>query len=163
MNFNAWTTDFSEDPLVAFLGEMNAGLDEYLGEPGAATVPRIDAQRDRRSAPLSEHNYSPPADEFKDIHPMSLPLMLPESLDIRQDWLDPASQDVDSLNPLLTSKLHEPYLATPIGTVSAWNEIGPAHQYQPVFRHPTSLYPDSANSQMGTSGLFCSICCNTVS
>lgn len=30
LNFNAWTTDFSEDPLVAFLGEMNQGLSEYL-------------------------------------------------------------------------------------------------------------------------------------
>lgn len=30
LNFNAWTTDFSEDPLVAFLGEMNEGLSEYL-------------------------------------------------------------------------------------------------------------------------------------
>lgn len=30
LNFNAWTTDFSEDPLVAFLGEMNQGLSGYL-------------------------------------------------------------------------------------------------------------------------------------
>jgi len=30
LNFNAWTTDFSEDPLVAFLGEMNKGLAGYL-------------------------------------------------------------------------------------------------------------------------------------
>ena len=30
LNFNAWTTDFSEDPLVAFLGEMNQDLSGYL-------------------------------------------------------------------------------------------------------------------------------------
>ncbi|OFE12345.1 hypothetical protein PHACT_03670 [Pseudohongiella acticola] len=34
LNFNAWTTDFSEDPLVAFLGEMNTGLDSYLTASG---------------------------------------------------------------------------------------------------------------------------------
>lgn len=28
--FNAWETDFSEDPLVSFLGEMNDGLAKYL-------------------------------------------------------------------------------------------------------------------------------------
>tara|TARA_R110002072_G_scaffold303107_2_gene493829 strand:- start:109682 stop:111106 length:1425 start_codon:yes stop_codon:yes gene_type:complete len=31
LNFNAWSTDFSEDPLVAFLGEMNAGLQQHIG------------------------------------------------------------------------------------------------------------------------------------
>ncbi len=34
LNFNAWTTDFSEDPLVAFLGEMNANLEDHLEESG---------------------------------------------------------------------------------------------------------------------------------
>lgn len=74
---------------------------------------------------------SPPASEWKDIHPKSLPLMLPESLDIRQAWLDPVNQDIDTLDPLLTPKLHEPHLATPIGNVSAWNEIGPAIKIYP--------------------------------
>jgi hypothetical protein len=32
--FNAWTTDFTEDPLVAFLGEMNIGLEKYLVRAG---------------------------------------------------------------------------------------------------------------------------------
>mgnify|MGYP003645330650 CR=1 FL=1 len=30
--FNAWETDFSEDPLVSFLGEMNEGLKSLIGE-----------------------------------------------------------------------------------------------------------------------------------
>ncbi|TRY30146.1 P-loop NTPase fold protein [Aliiglaciecola sp. M165] len=30
--FNAWETDFSQDPLVAFLGEMTSGLKELIGE-----------------------------------------------------------------------------------------------------------------------------------
>lgn len=30
--FNAWETDFSEEPLVAFLGEMNDGLKDLIGE-----------------------------------------------------------------------------------------------------------------------------------
>lgn len=29
--FNAWATDFSDDPLVSFLGEMNDGLDDLIG------------------------------------------------------------------------------------------------------------------------------------
>jgi len=29
--FNAWKTDFSEDPLVSFLGEINEGLSELVG------------------------------------------------------------------------------------------------------------------------------------
>jgi hypothetical protein len=30
--FNAWATDFSEDPLVSFLGEMNDGLEALIGK-----------------------------------------------------------------------------------------------------------------------------------
>lgn len=30
--FNAWATDFSEDPLVSFLGEMNEGLEALIGK-----------------------------------------------------------------------------------------------------------------------------------
>lgn len=30
--FNAWETDFSDDPLVSFLGEMNEGLKSLIGE-----------------------------------------------------------------------------------------------------------------------------------
>lgn len=37
LSFNAWATDFSEDPLVAFLGEMNQNLDEYLIGQGAVS------------------------------------------------------------------------------------------------------------------------------
>lgn len=29
--FNAWSTDFATDPLVAFLGEMNRGLEDLIG------------------------------------------------------------------------------------------------------------------------------------
>ena len=31
LKFNAWATDFSSDPLVAFLGEMNDQLSDFLG------------------------------------------------------------------------------------------------------------------------------------
>lgn len=30
--FNAWETDYAADPLIAFLGEMNSSLEEYLKE-----------------------------------------------------------------------------------------------------------------------------------
>ncbi len=32
--FNAWETDFAEDPLVAFLGEMNSSLGDFLSKKG---------------------------------------------------------------------------------------------------------------------------------
>ncbi len=32
--FNAWETDFAEDPLVAFLGEMNSSLGDFLKKQG---------------------------------------------------------------------------------------------------------------------------------
>lgn len=32
--FNAWETDFADDPLIAFLGEMNSSLEELLSEKG---------------------------------------------------------------------------------------------------------------------------------
>jgi len=35
--FNAWATDFSEDPLVSFLGEMNDGLNNLIGSSGPAS------------------------------------------------------------------------------------------------------------------------------
>lgn len=34
LKFNAWATDFSSDPLIAFLGEMNDQLGEFIGEEG---------------------------------------------------------------------------------------------------------------------------------
>lgn len=34
LTFNAWATDFSSDPLIAFLGEMNDQLGEFIGEEG---------------------------------------------------------------------------------------------------------------------------------
>ncbi len=34
LKFNAWDTDFSSDPLIAFLGEMNDQLGEFIGEEG---------------------------------------------------------------------------------------------------------------------------------
>ena len=32
--FNAWETDFSDDPLISFLGEMNEGLKDLIGTSG---------------------------------------------------------------------------------------------------------------------------------
>src|SRR5690554_1341005 len=32
LHFSAWETDFSEDPLVSFLGEMNNGLTKLIGK-----------------------------------------------------------------------------------------------------------------------------------
>jgi len=54
--FNAWTTDFSDDPLVAFLGEMNSGLEDLIGgskesKKAWRTTKKIGANLVRRGIP----------------------------------------------------------------------------------------------------------------
>ena len=36
--FNAWDSDFTGDPLVSFIGEMRASLDQSLKNAGASTA-----------------------------------------------------------------------------------------------------------------------------
>ncbi len=73
----------------------------------------------------------PPVPEWSHIHPKSLPLMLPDDQELRQAWLSPDLRDVTQLDHLLEPKLYEPHWATPIGKVSAWNEIGEAYLIRP--------------------------------
>lgn len=68
----------------------------------------------------------PPVPEWEQIHPKSIPLMLPEDATLRQNWLNPDIHDVEQFDHLLTPKLNGPHIATPIGKVSQWNEIGPS-------------------------------------
>lgn len=54
--FNAWATDFSPDPLVAFLGEMNDGLEGLIGnstksKKAWAKTKKVGEQIARRGAP----------------------------------------------------------------------------------------------------------------
>ncbi len=70
----------------------------------------------------------PPPDNkrwVRDIHPKSMPLMLPDDQATLDAWLDPAEQDVSRFNELLAPSIRLTLVATPIGKVSKWNEIGP--------------------------------------
>lgn len=59
------------------------------------------------------------------IHPKSIPLMLPDDQPTLDAWLDPVNQDVTQFTELLTPRIRLKLIATPIGKVSKWNEIGP--------------------------------------
>ncbi|MEX0740574.1 MAG: SOS response-associated peptidase family protein [Pseudohongiella sp.] len=59
------------------------------------------------------------------IHPKSMPLILPDDQATLDAWLDPAEQDVSRFNELLQPRIRLKLVATPIGKVSKWNEIGP--------------------------------------
>ncbi|MDO8271257.1 MAG: SOS response-associated peptidase family protein [Gammaproteobacteria bacterium] len=73
----------------------------------------------------------PPVPEWEMIHPKSIPLMLPEDAQLRQHWLNPEIQEVEQFEYLLIPKLDGPHIATPIGKVSQWNEIGPSFTISP--------------------------------
>lgn len=59
------------------------------------------------------------------IHPKSMPLILPDDQPTLDAWLDPAIRDVSQFDDLLVPKIRLKLVATPIGKVSKWDEIGP--------------------------------------
>lgn len=68
-----------------------------------------------------------PLPEWKDIHPDSMPLMLPiDQPDVLRAWLNPEVSDVQRFEPLLVPQIRVPQLVTPIDRPSKWNATGPA-------------------------------------
>lgn len=65
------------------------------------------------------------------IHPKSLPLMLAPHKPTLDAWLDPSNNDVRDFDELLEPKVRQQLVATAIGKVSKWNEVGPG-QVVPV-------------------------------
>lgn len=63
---------------------------------------------------------------WKNIHPDSMPLMLPMSHDVIDAWLDPQNQQVDQFELLLVPTIRYPQTVTKIGKVSKWNEVADA-------------------------------------
>lgn len=59
------------------------------------------------------------------IHPKSIPLILPHDQSTLDTWLNPSMNEVDIFEALLTPVVPRDLIATPIGKVSQWNEIGP--------------------------------------
>ncbi|MGM0633635.1 MAG: SOS response-associated peptidase family protein [Pseudomonadota bacterium] len=67
----------------------------------------------------------PPPAEWKEIHPKSMPLMLPvEDTATLDAWLDPGVQDVERFDALLQPRIAMDQLLTPIDRPSRWNERG---------------------------------------
>ena len=65
----------------------------------------------------------PPLDEWKQIHPGSMPLMLPvENKQLINQWLAPGFQDVEVFNDLLIPRILQTQRLTPIEKPSLWNE-----------------------------------------
>lgn len=74
----------------------------------------------------------PPLPEWQDIHTKASPLMLPLDPAVLHQWMDPQLTDVAQLAHLLQPGIVVPQVVTPIGKVSAWNEIGEAKILQPA-------------------------------
>lgn len=66
-----------------------------------------------------------PLAQWRDIHPQSMPLMLPwDDADLIQRWLDPGNSHVASFEPLLQPAVSVTQRVVRIDKPSQWNEIG---------------------------------------
>jgi len=59
-----------------------------------------------------------------------MPLMLTPDKATLDAWLDPSNDDVRQFDKLLEPRLTQPLVATAIGKVSKWNEIGPDQEVE---------------------------------
>lgn len=67
----------------------------------------------------------PPCEQLKDVHPKSMPLMLPlDNQAIIDSWLDPHQNQVELFEPFLLPCIHENLVITPIDRPSKKNPIG---------------------------------------
>jgi putative SOS response-associated peptidase YedK len=57
----------------------------------------------------------PPPPEWADIHPKSMPLMLPRDSAVVDAWLDPQNREVESFAWLLQPVIRTTQILTPIG------------------------------------------------
>lgn len=73
-----------------------------------------------------------PLPEWQDIHPQSMPLLLPiDNVPLIDAWLNPSVQDVGRFQHLLVPELTVPQRVTRIGKPSKWDSQGT----------PFTLYP----------------------
>lgn len=67
----------------------------------------------------------PPLEEWADIHPKSMPLMLPlENEALINQWLAPSFTHVEKFEDLLKPSIRATQVLTPIEKPSRWNENG---------------------------------------
>lgn len=66
-----------------------------------------------------------PLQEWRDIHPKSMPLILPlDQPDVLDAWLDPTVTDAERFEPLLQPAVRRTQWVTPIDRPSKWRPIG---------------------------------------
>jgi len=67
----------------------------------------------------------PPLPQWQNIHPKSMPLMLPtDDHQILDAWLSPDERSVERFDDLLKPLVRKTQVVTPIGRPSRWNVIG---------------------------------------
>ena len=67
----------------------------------------------------------PPHEKLQNIHPKSIPLMLPwQDEQLINMWLDPAFNQVEAFNDLLIPRIREGMIVTPIDKPSKRNPVG---------------------------------------
>lgn len=73
-----------------------------------------------------------PLRQWRDIHPKSMPLMLPtDQHDVINAWLDPAVTDVEQFESLLQPRVRAAQVITPIDRPSKWNPVAPPFNIPP--------------------------------
>ena len=70
----------------------------------------------------------PPVNEWRNIHPKSMPLMLDyKNKELIDKWLDPNFSDIDTFSEPLNPEIRQTQRITPIVRPSQWNPIGESY------------------------------------
>lgn len=85
----------------------------------------VDRDTGERALSASIITLAPPP-QWADIHPKSMPLLLPHQSDVLDAWLDPDNRDVAQFDWLLRPAIRVPQILTPIGRPSRWDPQGEA-------------------------------------
>lgn len=72
----------------------------------------------------------PPHQKLKHIHSKAMPLILPQDPELITRWLDPANQDVEQFDELLSPFIPQNLVATPIDKPSTYQAVGESQLIQ---------------------------------
>jgi putative SOS response-associated peptidase YedK len=74
----------------------------------------------------------PPHPVWQDVHPKSMPLMLPHKASVIDAWLDANQTGVAVFEPLLVPKIQCVQLVTLISRPSKWDLVGETRKVEEI-------------------------------
>lgn len=97
-----------EGSAIAFGGLYREYVDKETGETvyGASVI-----------------TLGPLLPEWQDIHPKSMPLILPSDSELMDKWLDPEFKNIEEFESLLEPRVTHNQIVTPINKPSRWEPI----------------------------------------